>query len=129
MRDIRHPGFPGVPTIGNIGWFRRFSIRAQKKGGVSNEHTSCAGAYDSGFVGPRLHDVATGGPGGVGDSFVLLPRILGCWGGSFAFARAFLPGRLVYSTSTHAGRGRLEEVVAVATFGTLIMKGSPSSLV
>ena len=50
--------------------------------------TSCAGAYDSGFVGPRLHDVATGG---VGDSFVLLPRILGCWG---SFARAFLPGRL-----------------------------------
>ena len=40
--------------------------------------------------GPRLHDVATGG---VGDSFVLLPRILGCWG---YFARAFLPGRLVY---------------------------------
>ena len=28
--------------------------------------------------------------GGVGDSFVLLPRILGCWG---SFARAFLPGR------------------------------------
>jgi hypothetical protein len=25
-------------------------------------------------------------------SFVLLPRILGCWG---PFARAFLPGRLV----------------------------------
>ena len=90
MRDIRHPGFPGVPTIGNIGWFRRFSIRAQKKGGVSNEHTSCAGAYDSGFVGPRLHDVATGG---VGDSFVLLPRILECRG---SFARAFLRGRLVF---------------------------------
>ena len=30
------------------------------------------GAYDSGLVGPRLQDVATGG---VGDSFVLLPRI------------------------------------------------------
>jgi hypothetical protein len=29
----------------------------------------------------------------VGDSFVLLPRILGCWG---SFARAFLPGRLVH---------------------------------
>jgi hypothetical protein len=29
--------------------------------------------------------------GGVWDSFVLLPRILGCWG---SFARAFLPGRL-----------------------------------
>jgi hypothetical protein len=42
------------------------------------------------LVGPRLHDVATGG---VRDSFVLLPRILGCWG---SFERAFLPGRLVY---------------------------------
>ena len=30
--------------------------------------------------------------GGVWDSFVLLPRILGCWG---FFTRAFLPGRLV----------------------------------
>ena len=38
----------------------------------------------------RLLNVATGG---VWDSFVLLPRILGCWG---SFARAFLPGRLVY---------------------------------
>ena len=38
----------------------------------------------------RLLDVATGG---VWDSFVLLPRILGCWG---SFARAFLPGRLVF---------------------------------
>ena len=37
----------------------------------------------------RLLDVATGG---VWDSFVLLPRILGCWG---SFTRAFLPGRLV----------------------------------
>ena len=50
--------------------------------------TSCAGAYDSGLVGPRLLNVATGG---VWNSFVLLPRILGCWG---SFARAFLPGRL-----------------------------------
>ena len=31
------------------------------------------------------------GAGGVWNSFVLLPRILGCWG---SFARAFLPGRL-----------------------------------
>ena len=38
----------------------------------------------------RYLDVATGG---VWDSFVLLPRILGCWG---SFARAFLPGRLVH---------------------------------
>ena len=30
--------------------------------------------------------------GRVWDSFVLLPRILGCWG---SFTRAFLPGRLV----------------------------------
>ena len=52
--------------------------------------TSCAGAYDSGLVGPRLLNVATGG---VWNSFVLLPRILGCWG---SFARAFLPGRLVF---------------------------------
>ncbi len=33
-------------------------------------------------------------------SFVLLPRILGCWG---SFARAFLPGRLVlFSLLLHA---------------------------
>ena len=31
--------------------------------------------------------------GGVWDLFVLLPKILGCWG--FFFARAFLLGRLV----------------------------------
>ena len=36
--------------------------------------------------------------GGVGDSFVLLPRILGCWG---SFARAFLPGRLVNNSEPH----------------------------
>ena len=30
--------------------------------------------------------------GRAGDSFVLLPRILGCWG---SFTRAFLPGRLI----------------------------------
>ena len=36
------------------------------------------------FYGIKTHDLATGG---VGDSFVLLPRILG-WG---SFARAFLP--------------------------------------
>ena len=40
------------------------------------------------ICGPRLLNVATGG---VWDSFVLLPRILGCWG---FFARAFLLGRL-----------------------------------
>ena len=34
--------------------------------------------------------------GRVWDSFVLLPRILGCWG---SFTRAFLPGRLVYISS------------------------------
>ena len=60
--------------------------------------TSCAGAYDSGFVGPRLHDVATGG---VGDSFVLLPRILRGWG---SFARAFLPGRLVFIPNSRCSR-------------------------
>ena len=43
----------------------------------------------SAICGPRLLNVATGG---VWDSFVLLPRILGCWG---FFARAFLLGRLV----------------------------------
>ena len=42
------------------------------------------------WADPRLLDVATAG---VWDSFVLLPRILGCWG---SFARAFLPGRLVH---------------------------------
>ena len=47
-------------------------------------------SHHSGFVDPRLLDVATGG---VWDSFVLLPRILGCLG---SFARAFLPGRLVF---------------------------------
>ena len=30
--------------------------------------TSCAGAYDSGLVGPRLQDVA---PGGIGDGILL----------------------------------------------------------
>ena len=41
------------------------------------------------ICGPRLLNVATGG---VWDPFVLLPKILGCWG---FFARAFLLGRLV----------------------------------
>ena len=41
------------------------------------------------ICGPRLLNVATGG---VWDLFVLLPKILGCWG---FFARAFLLGRLV----------------------------------
>ena len=40
------------------------------------------------ICGPRLLNVATGG---VWDLFVLLPKILGCWG---FFARAFLLGRL-----------------------------------
>ena len=43
------------------------------------------------ICGPRLLNVATGG---VWDLFVLLPKILGCWG---FFARAFLLGRLVHS--------------------------------
>jgi len=41
------------------------------------------------ICGPRLLNVVTGG---VWDLFVLLPKILGCWG---FFARAFLLGRLV----------------------------------
>ena len=55
----------------------RHSSRGLTSGSAIRCHssTSCAGAYDSGLVGPRLQDVATGG---VGDSFVLLPRILGC---------------------------------------------------
>ena len=57
----------------------RHSSRGLPTGSAIRCHSSpsCAGAYDSGFVGPRLLDVATGG---VWDSFVLLPRILGCWG-------------------------------------------------
>ena len=43
------------------------------------------------ICGPRLLNVVTGG---VLDLFVLLPKILGCWG---FFARAFLLGRLVFS--------------------------------
>ena len=71
----------------------RHSSRGLPTGSAIRCHssTSCAGAYDSGFVGPRLLDVATGG---VWDSFVLLPRILGCWG---SFTRAFLPGRLGFT--------------------------------
>ena len=50
------------------------------------------------ICGPRLLNVATGG---VWDPFVLLPKILGCWG---FFARAFLLGRLVIKTQwTHLG--------------------------
>ena len=41
------------------------------------------------LVAPQLQGAATGG---IGDSFVLLPRILWCW---VSFARAFLLGRLV----------------------------------
>ena len=41
------------------------------------------------LVASQLHGAATGG---IGDSFVLLPRILWCW---VSFARAFLLGRLV----------------------------------
>ena len=44
------------------------------------------------ICGPRLLNVATGG---VWDLFVLLPKILGCWG---FFARAFLLGRLVQTS-------------------------------
>ena len=76
----------------------RFKIlavsRKQQAASSTGKHNSAKHiffyAYDSGFVDPRLLDVATGG---VWDSFVLLPRILGCWG---SFARAFLPGRLVF---------------------------------
>ena len=73
-----------------IGTLLEDCLRVRKSGAIRELVASCAGAYDSGLVGPRLHDVATGG---VRDSFVLLPRILGCRG---SFARAFLPGRLVY---------------------------------
>ena len=74
-----------------IGTLLEDCLRVRKSGAIRELVASCAGAYDSGLVGPRLHclhDVATGG---VRDSFVLLPRILGCWG---FFTRAFLPGRL-----------------------------------
>ena len=46
------------------------------------------------------------GAGGVGDSFVLLPGILGCWG---SFARAFLPGRLVISKDISHPLTKLEQ--------------------
>ena len=48
----------------------RHSSRGLPTGSAIRCHSSpsCAGAYDSGFVGPRLLDVATGG---VWDSFVL----------------------------------------------------------
>ena len=59
--------------------------------------TSCCGTYDSVLVGPRLQAPSsktwlTVATGGIGDSFILLPRILWCW---VSFARAFLLGRLV----------------------------------
>ena len=50
------------------------------------------------LVASQLHGAATGG---IGDSFVLLPRILWCW---VSFARTFLLGRLVYSSNK---RGKL----------------------
>jgi hypothetical protein len=53
------------------------------------EKSSMRSSFIFWICGPRLLDVATGR---VWDSFVLLPRILGCWG---SFTRAFLPGRLV----------------------------------
>jgi hypothetical protein len=66
-----------VDLLGIISFFcfSRHSSRGLPTGSAIRCHssTSCAGAYDSGLVRPRLHDVATGG---VGDSFVLLPRIL-----------------------------------------------------
>ena len=49
--------------------------------------------YDSVLVAPQLQGAATGG---IGDSFVLLPRILWCW---VSFARAFLHGRLAIRKS------------------------------
>ena len=87
----------GLGWLGDLRHFRgalrpsRHSSRGLPTGSAIRCHSSpsCAGAYDSEFVDPRLLDVATGG---VWDSFVLLPRILGCWG---PFARAFLHGRLV----------------------------------
>ena len=86
-------------------------LRVWKSGAIRELVASCAGAYDSGLVGPRLHDVATGG---VRDSFVLLPRILGCRG---SFARAFLPGRLVIFRG-HREQGGL----------CLVALGSPPNL-
>ena len=70
--------------IGNFDFFK-FFIRIY--------FIFCGGTYmiyDSVLVGPRLHGVATGG---IGDSFVLLPRILWYW---VSFARAFLRGRLIF---------------------------------
>ena len=54
------------------------------------EKSSMRSSFIFWICGPRLLDVATGR---VWDSFVLLPRILGCRG---SFTRAFLPGRLVF---------------------------------
>ena len=42
------------------------------------------------------------------DSFVLLPRILGCWG---FFARAFLLGRLVELMKQHSNNPRKNSLI------------------
>ena len=70
----------------------RHSSRGLPSGSAIRCHSSlsCAGAHDSGFVG-RASSMWLLEELGIGDSFVLLPRILGCWG---SFTRAFLPGRL-----------------------------------
>ena len=47
--------------------------------------------------------------GRAGDSFVLLPRILGCWG---SFTRAFLLGRLV--NFINGGRNSYDPVEILA---------------
>ena len=69
----------------------RHSSRSLPSGSAIRCHSSlrCAGAHDSGFVGRASSMWLLGR---AGDSFVLLPRILGCWG---SFTRAFLLGRLV----------------------------------
>ena len=64
--------------------------------------------------------------GGVGDSFVLLPRILGCWG---SFARAFLPGRLVFVQLVVQLSGLFERVQAEGAAGVGLLVGVPLHLI
>jgi hypothetical protein len=70
----------------------RHSSRGLPTGSAIRCHSShsCAGACDSGFADPRLLDVATA-RGSLGFFFVLLPRILGCWGSRWVFCARFPP--------------------------------------
>ena len=56
----------------------------------------------------------------------MLPRVLGCWG---SFARAFLPGRLVFVQLVVQLSGLFERVQAEGAAGVGLLVGVPLHLI